>query len=136
MKMLGYTCYSLVLLLTWSCRGRINPLAVPDPLQTGCRIDGPVGLAPSNLGLLRIGMPKRDVDRLLGPPVFSPTAGQYYYNTGGDCPLIFEEPPHYAPCGVIADYRVIRYPAEESHEYPVITVTGRLESCRWGAIGE
>ena len=97
-----------------------------------CRIAGPLDLAPRKLGRLKKGMPKSEVDRLLGEPTYSPTEGQYYYPTGGECPL--NDPPDQmlASCGLVADFRVINSDADP----PSITVTGRLEDCWWGGVGE
>lgn len=96
-----------------------------------CRIDGPLDLAPPRLGRLHHGMTKRQVDRIIGAPTYSPTAGQFYYPAGGDCPLDDPEGMS-APCGLVADYRLIN--ANDSP--PSITVTGKLEQCWWGAIAE
>jgi len=55
-------------------------------------------------GHLANGMPRADVERLLGEPDYSPTEGQYYYSSdrkeasgGGD------RPP--ATLGLVVDYR-------------------------------
>ena len=88
-------------------------------------------LAPRALGRLSKGMPKDEVDRILGPPIFSPTAGQFYYNTGGECPLN-DDANNLVSCAVVADYRV----TDMGTDPPPTTVTGVLEECWWGAVGE
>ena len=81
-------------------------------------------------------MSKEAVDRILGAPTYSPVDGQYYYPTDGDCPMPNDEPegPRTAPCGVVAEFRVTDYSVDE--DPPRTTVTGILESCWWGGIGE
>jgi len=69
----------LVILIAGSCA------SVPKTTGGACRIAGPLTLAPRKLGRLRLGLPKSAVDRIMGTPTYSPTAGQYYYPTGGDC---------------------------------------------------
>lgn len=82
----------------------------------GCRIEGPADSVPDAVGELRLGMSKAEVERHLGPADYSPVEGQYYFSTGGDCPL--DDEGREASCGVVAEFRP------------------DLASCWWGAIGE
>jgi len=71
-------------------------------------------------------MSKAALEAVLGPADYSPSAGLYYFSTGGDCPL--QDSGRSAPCGVVAEFR------NDDAAEPVITDS--LLSCRWGAIGE
>lgn len=82
----------------------------------GCAIEGPADRVPDAVGQLRLGMSKAEVERHLGPADYSPVEGQYYFSTGGDCPL--DDEGREASCGVVAEFRP------------------GLASCWWGAIGE
>lgn len=75
-------------------------------------------------GHLKVGMPRKDVERLLGRPNYSPTEGQYYYGSDASCSHDVENPS--APCGVVVDYR----------KPPEYTPTEYLQSCWFGAIAE
>jgi hypothetical protein len=90
----------------------------------GCDVNGPAQLMPSTVKRVRLGMSQAEVERILGKPDYSPIEGQHYFGTGGECPL--EDSGRFAPCGVIADFRR----ASDSR------LTGSLQSCTWGAIGE
>jgi hypothetical protein len=90
----------------------------------GCDVNGPAQLMPASVKRVRLGMSKAEVERILGKADYSPIDGQYYYSTGGECPL--EDANRNAPCGVIADFRR----GSDSR------ITGSLQSCTWGAIGE
>jgi hypothetical protein len=89
-----------------------------------CDVNGPAALVPASVKQVRLGMSTREVEGLLGKATYSPIDGQYYYSTGGECPL--EATGRNAPCGVIADFR----------RGPDYRVTDTLQSCTWGAIGE
>ncbi len=70
---------------------------------------------------LHPGMPKIEVEALLGEPDYSPTDGQYYYGSNAICSCGEEEPS--APCGVVVVY--------EPH--PTLPT---LKYCWFGAIRE
>jgi len=91
-----------------------------------CRINGPQALMPDAVRQVRTGMSLNELELLLGPASYSPSAGQYYFSTGGDCPL--DEDGRTASCGLVADFR-----ADQGDD---IVVTPALRSCWWGAIGE
>lgn len=90
-----------------------------------CSIQGPAALMPEEVGRIHLGMSKASLEALMGEPAYSPTAGQYYFSTGGKCPLDEER---FAACGVVADFQ--DYSGADS------IVTDSLQSCWWGAIGE
>lgn len=92
----------------------------------GCTLDGPASLLPPAVTQLRLGMGKDALERLLGPADYSPTEGQYYFSTGGDCPV--DDSGRLASCGVIADFK--------DYRGPEAVLMPRLQSCRWGAIAE
>jgi hypothetical protein len=92
--------------------------------SAGCEMNGPARLVPAAVKRIRLGMSKRELERLLGEADYSPIEGQYYYSTGGECPL--EGANRNAPCGVVADFR----------RAPDYQLTGSVRSCTWGAIGE
>ena len=94
------------------------------PGLPGCTIDGPLSLLPASVKQVRLGMSKAELERLLGQATYSPIDGQYYFTTGGECPL--EATGRHAACGVIAEFR----------RAPDYRVTDALQSCTWGAIGE
>jgi hypothetical protein len=89
-----------------------------------CDVNGPAQLMPASVKRVRLGMSKAEVERILGKADYSPIEGQYYFSTGGECPL--EDANRKAPCGVIADFRRCSDPV----------LTGSLQSCTWGGIGE
>ena len=76
-------------------------------------------------GHLVKGMPRDEVERLLGAPDYSPTEGQYYYSSDRKepSPDPANRPP--ATVGLVVDYR----DADGS-------VTDRLQSFTLGPIGE
>ena len=92
-----------------------------------CQVDGPEALLPANVLQVRTGMSRDALERLMGEPDYSPAEGQYYFSTGGDCPLGIDG--HAAPCGLVASFGL----AEGADG---VRVPGRLASCWWGAIGE
>ncbi len=75
------------------------------------------------VGALRLGQPRAEVEKLLGPPDYSPIGGLFYYSSdrkteGG------------TPVGLIVEYRVTDPRTGETRE------TGRLESFSLGPIAE
>ena len=99
-------------------------LARPAP---GCSIEGPDALVPAQVREIRLGMDRAELEALLGPPDYSPAQGQYYFSTGGDCPLGVDG--HAASCGVVASFAA----SDDGDGAPA---AGTLEACWWGAIGE
>ena len=93
----------------------------------GCSIDGPEHLVPEKVRRIHLGMAKAELENVLGEADYSPIDGQFYFSTGGDCPL--EDTQNMAPCGVVAEFRDYRAGSD-----PVLTDT--LQSCWWGGIGE
>lgn len=97
-----------------------------EPPPERCRIEGPNHLIPGGVRVLRLGMTRDKVESILSEPVaYSPSEGQYYYSTGGDCPL--GDSGRVAPCGVVAEFRAVE-PESGTRE--------TMQSCRWGALGE
>lgn len=88
-----------------------------------CRIEGPPQRVPAAVHALQLGMSKAEVERRLGAADYSPAEGQYYFGTGGDCPL--GDQGHQAACGVVADFRRAGRGSD-----------ALLAACWWGAIGE
>lgn len=88
----------------------------------GCAILGPEELLPEKVRQVRLGMTKVELENLLGQADYSPTEGQFYFSTGGDCPL--EEGGPLASCGLVVEFRNDD------------VATDALQSCWWGAIGE
>ncbi len=75
-------------------------------------------------GHLKLGMPRAEVERMLGDPDYSPIEGQFYYaskdrKTGKGTPV-----------GLIVEYRRTNPKTGE------VVETGRLESLYLGPIGE
>ncbi|PRH81717.1 hypothetical protein [Arenimonas caeni] len=95
--------------------------------EAACLVDGPEALLPAKVLDVRPGMTREALERLMGEPDYSPAEGQYYFSTGGDCPLGIDG--HEAPCGLVASFG----PEEDADG---ARLPGRLESCWWGAIGE
>lgn len=93
----------------------------------GCSIEGPDDLVPSQVLGIRLGMSHAELEALLGPPDYSPAEGQYYFSTGGDCPLGSEG--QVASCGVVASFAA-------SDDGDGAKGSGSLAGCWWGAIGE
>jgi hypothetical protein len=91
----------------------------------GCEISGPEVLLPERVKQVRLGMTKNELEDVLGQADYSPVEGQYYFSTGGNCPL--DEGDRVASCGVVAEFR------DYSNDG---VLTGSLQTCRWGAIGE
>lgn len=90
-----------------------------------CWIHGPEQLMPAAAKRVQPGMSMAELERLLGVADYSPSEGQFYFSTGGDCPLDAGE--RTASCGLVADFRLYM----EGQE-PVLTAA--LRSCWWGAI--
>lgn len=93
---------------------------------SGCVVEEFAAVAPSKVKQIKLGMSKDDLRRILGEEDYSPVEGQYYFSTGGECPL--DAGNRMAPCGLVAEFR-----AEKNGE---LQLTERLQSCWWGAIGE
>jgi hypothetical protein len=103
--------------------------SLPDTSPGDCLIEGPLHLAPRKLNQLQLGLSKSSVDRIMGAPAYSPTAGQYYYPTGGECPLGGLADQLSAPCGLVADFLV-----QDADDPSQMVETGKLDRCWWGAI--
>ena len=76
------------------------------------------------LGHIRLGMTRAEVERLLGPPTYSPIEGQYYYVAAD------RRTPEGTPVGLVVDYR--RTDPRSGEEI----ASGRLETFWLGPIGE
>lgn len=113
----GIRALLLLLVIIPGCHSQDQP--------GSCRIEGPRQLLPEEVERIHLGMDKVDLEALLGQPDYSPVGGQYYFSTGGACPLDEERS---APCGVVADFR--NYTGGES------LLMDSLQSCWWGAIAE
>ena len=74
-------------------------------------------------GHLHLGMPRIEVERLLGKPDYSPIEGQFYYSSD-------RKTSAGTPVGLIVEYRITDPRTAE------VTVTGKLESLFLGPIGE
>ena len=85
---------------------------------------------PEKLKQIHLRMSKAQLEAVLGEADYSPTDGQYYFSTGGDCPL--EDTDREAPCGVVAEFRITTYGASTID----IVLTDSLQGCWWGGIGE
>jgi hypothetical protein len=81
---------------------------------------------PEKVKRIHLGMPKAALEVVLGEADYSPVDGQFYFSTGGECPL--DGAGRLAPCGVIAEFRV--------NAGDEMRVTDSLQWCSWGAIGE
>jgi hypothetical protein len=92
----------------------------------GCTIEGPNHLIPEKVRHVQLGMSKGELESVLGEADYSPTEGQFYFSTGGDCPLEGSDRP--AACGVVAEFR-------ESNGSDLV-LTESLQACWWGGIGE
>jgi hypothetical protein len=115
----------LVLLAALGCEAHR-----PSLRSTACRIEGPKRLAPDELQRIHLGMSKTELEGVLGQADYSPLDGQFYFGTGGECPL--DGTGREAPCGVVADFNRTTYGATTIET----VVTDSLQSCWWGAIGE
>ena len=94
-----------------------------------CEVTSPHDPVPESIQRILRGQRKSEVEAIIGAPDYSPTEGQYYHSTGGDCELV--DADRRAPCGYILEYRGEHFdPAKGT------TNQDRLESCSWGAIGE
>jgi hypothetical protein len=98
-----------------------------EPSAQGCQITGPKKRLPQNVKLVQLGMTLGEVEKLLGAADYSPVEGQYYFSTGGDCPL--EDSGRTASCGLVAEFRDYGQGGEAE-------LKETLQSCWWGAIGE
>lgn len=76
------------------------------------------------LGHVRLGMTKAEVEKLLGPPTYSPIEGQSYYVAAD------RRTPEGTPVGLVVDYR--RTDPRTGEEI----ASGRLETFWLGPIGE
>lgn len=76
------------------------------------------------LAHLRLGMTRAEVEKLLGPPDYSPIDGQYYYHTSD------RQTAEGVPIGLVVDYRRTNVRTGEE------IATGLLESFWIGPIGE
>lgn len=76
------------------------------------------------LGHIRLGMTKAEVEKLLGPPTYSPIDGQYYYVAAD------RRTPEGTPLGLAVDYRRTNPRTGEE------IASGRLETFWLGPIGE
>ncbi|OGD25349.1 MAG: hypothetical protein A2Y56_10125 [Candidatus Aminicenantes bacterium RBG_13_63_10] len=76
------------------------------------------------IGHLRLGMPRAEVERLLGQPTYSPIDGQYYYAVSD------RRTEEGTPIGLIVEYR--RTDVRTGDVVP----SGKLESLFLGPIGE
>ncbi len=94
---------------------------------TGCTIEGPEPLLPETVRRAELGMTMAQLEAVLGSPDYSPAEGQFYFGTGGDCPL--DDADRMAACGVVAEFR-------SKDDAGDAVVSGSLQSCWWGAIGE
>ena len=117
----------LLALVCASCRSL--PDSSSDATPSECLIEAPLHLAPRQLDQLRIGLPKSSVDRIMGPPTQSPAPGEYYYLTGGQCPLGNSARELSAPCGVVAAFSV-----QDGDDPSQEVETGNLQRCWFGAI--
>lgn len=109
-----------LLLLLGLIAGCSEPIERP-----GCSIQGPAELLPPEVRRIQLGMDRTSLEALMGEPDYSPIEGQYYFSTGGECPIDDERT---ASCGVVVDFR--DYSSADS------ILTGSLQSCWWGAIAE
>jgi hypothetical protein len=95
-----------------------------------CEVDGPGELLPPTFARIRLGMSRLEVERVLGPPDYSPSPGQFYFSTGGNC-LVSDSPRWEAPCGYVVDFHRYR-PGPDGES----TVADTVQSCSWGGIAE
>lgn len=119
MNRLGSAVLTLIAVCLVGCKGETTTV--------GCSIDGPKHLMPENVGRIRLGMSRAELESVLGEGAYSPIDGQFYFSTGGDCPL--EDTDLMAPCGVVAEFRDYSGAGD-----PVLTDS--LQACWWGGIGE
>jgi hypothetical protein len=76
------------------------------------------------VGRLRLGFARAEVERLLGPPDYSPIDGLYYYAAAD------RRTPEGTTIGLIVEYRRLNVRSGEE------VVSGRLESFTLGPIAE
>lgn len=101
----------------------------PSAGSAGCTVEGPARLVPENVKRIHLGISRAELERILGEADYSPAEGQFYFSTGGECPL--EDADREAPCGVVAEFR------RTTHDATLGRVpTDSLQSCWWGGIGE
>jgi hypothetical protein len=117
------TIYSAMLTLLALCFAGCHANTKP----VGCSIEGPAHLIPEKVRRIQLGMSKAALEHLLGEADYSPSEGQFYFSTGGDCPL--EDTDRLAACGIVAEFRDYRNGSDA-------VLTESLQSCRWGGIGE
>lgn len=110
-----------------SCRSL--PDASSDAAPSECLIEAPLHLAPRQLDQLRLGLPKSSVDRIMGPPTQSPAPSEYYYLTGGQCPLGDPARQLSAPCGLVAVFS-----NQDADDPSQGMETAKLQHCWFGAI--
>ena len=103
--------------------------SVGGPAMPFCEITSPNDSVPESIHRIHQGQPKAEVDAILGTPDYSPTEGQYYHSTGGDCELV--DADRRAACGYIVEYRGEHFDSSKG-----MTDQDRLEGCSWGGIGE
>src|SRR5262245_29714391 len=103
--------------------------SLSDAPPRDCIIEGPSHLVPRKLNQIHRGLSKSAVDRIMGAPTRSPAPGEYYYPTGGQCPLGDPALQLTAPCGLVAGFLV-----QDSDDPSQRVKTGKLETCWWGAI--
>ena len=112
-----------------------------------CEITSPEVEPPDSISLIYDQMPYVDIVSILGERHYSPTEGQYYYDTGGRC-SVPTSGGRYAPCGYVLEYRDYERRVElelvhpnNSRRYttpflPDNKLDWRLQGCSWGGIGE
>lgn len=120
----------------------------------GCRVDAASEHLPAVMPTLRLGMTRAQLEQRMGAADYSPSAGVFYFSTGGDCLVegtlvkdglaedssiknqfikssVTEKsnpadaPVRTASCGLVADFNDQRG-----------TLQRQLQSCWWGAIAE
>lgn len=119
------TMFGLIFVYIWLYAVTAPVAQVTAPVR-GCYLDGPSELMPDEVRQIHIGMTWPELTKLLGEENYSPIDGQYYFSTGGDCPL--DDTEHLGGCGVVAEFR--------DYSVEPLKVTDRLKACSWGGIGE
>lgn len=94
-------------------------------IAKGCNVLGPVEFMPERVKHVRFGMTLVELEAVMGKADYSPIEGLFYFSTGGDCPL--EDSGRVASCGLVAEFR--DYGKDD-------VLTGSLQSCWWGGVGE
>ena len=133
---------SVLTLTLASCR------ADPRSSESFCKITSPGVEPPDSISLIYDQMPYVDTVSILGELGYSPTEGQYYYATGGDCSLDGSGGHNARGCGYVLEYRDYERQVEPEFVHPDnsrrFTIPflpdnksdWRLQSCSWGGIGE